>query len=169
VVYPPINGWFQIENPIKMDDVGGFLRDNQNNNHGDNQGFSLILWCFFTPVPYQESLIEWWGAPSSYEWRFDWEYRLYMWNCPVPCLITGRYHGDTMGIFHWDIFTGVCYSLLATIIRVAPTYINHEHVYFYLYIYLVPPALYLGCWKQPCKNKGFRLLTKTYVLIIQYV
>jgi hypothetical protein len=37
------------------------------------------------------------------------------------------------------------------------------------YVFLL---VYLSCsprWKQPCKNKGFRLLTKTYVLIIQYV
>jgi hypothetical protein len=27
------------ENPFKMDDVGGFLRDNPNNNHGDNRSF----------------------------------------------------------------------------------------------------------------------------------
>lgn len=67
--------------------------------------------------------------------------------------VSWEYNGNiSLGYFHGN--------LLATIIRVAPTYINHEHVYFYLYIYLVPPALYLGCWKQPCKNKGFRL-TKT--------
>ena len=104
--------------------------------------------------------MEWWGAPTSYKWSFDWEYRLYMWNCPVPCLITGRYHGDTMGIFHWDIFTEFVGN-------------NHQgcsNLYqSWTYVFLL---VYLSCsprWKQPCKNKGFRLLTKTYVLIIQYV